>query len=471
MKKKTKVLITASIVIILLAGASVYSVWLQSRQEPKVLGETTKVTQQKAVNNQYGFSYTYPSNLYVDQETSATTWLYSPAPFDFVNSPKTTDGSAKSGIQIQVYENAKNLALSDWLKTQTKFPAFTTTQLTLSSGVDAFLAETSSNDWNARSTYFVKLQSAILQVAFYANNNDLATKDLPIFEGILNSLQVNAESASVSSETYQNGTVGFLVDYPSNFKLSDEDYDSGKISFTSDNKKLQVDVNFGGESSSAKDLAAYFAKQSEKDQLSKPMVTKVGTFSALVATLKNDINNSYYYVSTSVGYFTLHVTRAQDLSAELKVTGSSIINSLRVYELTNTKDWQSYTSSDGMISFLYPADASIENLSNGVQIQQGSVKFSVYQYQNLSLALLDWVDSAQLNKYKGSDSQHFALKVKSKVDGKEALRTVDPVSNLKLTTYVATPQTMYIVELNPFDVKDAKDLATYNTIVNSLKLK
>ena len=471
MKIKTKHFIVSGI-IVLLAGVSVYVVWLQTHQAPTVLGETaTSITWQQATNNQYGFSYQYPNNLYVDQQTNAVTWLYDPSPFDFISGPKTTDGSAKSGIQVQVYENPTSLTLSDWMKKQTKFPAFTTKEVTLQSGTKAFTAETPSEDWKARKTYFIELDEAILQLSFYANSDALAEKDLPNFQTLVDSLKLTAQAQAVSTETYQNGTVGFLFDYPSNLKISDEKYDEGKIALKDDAKKLTVEMSFGGKPSEFKDLVEYAKKQDEAKEISKPATTKVSTFTALVSILSADTNNSYYYLQTSVGYFTIKVKRAKDISLDLNATASNIINSFRVYELVSTKGWQNYVSSDGAVRLQYPADASIENLSNGVQVQEGDVKVSLYSYKNLGLSILDWVDSAQLNKYKGADSHHFAFKVISEVDGKDALRTIDPVSNLKLATYITTKDTMYIAELSPFDAKDLKNLAVYNTILSTLKLK
>lgn len=472
MKPKTKYIITGVIVIILLGGASVFLVWFQTNHAPEVLGESTQTSQNiTAQNTTYGFSYEYPNNLFVDQETNSLTWLYNPSPFNFLQSPKTTDGTAISGIQVQVYDNTDNLTLADWLKKQPKFPTFTTTQKTLASGVDVFFAETTNKDWNARSTYFVKLQQAVLQISFYANNEDLATRDMPMFEKLVNSLKVSVQNQTVSTETYQNGTVGFLIDYPSNMKLDSEDYDAGKIAFLDDTKKLEVYLAYGGSLASAKDLAGFVAQQEEARQVSKPLETKVASFQALVSTLSDSMEDSYYYVQTSTGYFTFHVRRAKDITPELKVAASNMLNSFRVYELVSTKGWQNYASSDGKIHFQYPADASIENLANGVQVDQENVKIGVYAYQNLGLSITDWVDNAQLNKYKGSDSRHFAFQVKSKIDGKEALRTVDPVSKLKLATYIVTNNTMYIAEMAPFDVKNAKDLALYNTILSTIKLK
>ncbi len=61
--------------------------------------------------------------------------------------------------------------------------------------------------------------------------------------------------------------------------------------------------------------------------------------------------------------------------------------------------------------------------------------------------------------------------MKSRIDGKDALRTVDPVSNLRLATYIQTKDVVYIAEMNPFNVKDTKSLALYNTILKTLDLK
>ena len=459
--------------LVLIAGIAGLLFSHNNAQPTSVLGDETQQTTKKTLTNtRYGYTLSYPSDFIVAQETDNLTWLYSKhGRFDFLGSPKVTEGEPRSGVQIQIRSNAEGLSLSDWLASQNGFPEFETKELALISGTTAYQATTAVGGWKARQTYFVQMSKAVMQISFYANNDALVREMTPAFDSILNSLSLPVEAAqAVSNETYQNGIYGFVIDYPSDAAISYEDYDKGNASFTTSKKDLTVDVIFGAERTKFLNVDQFIKSREESKFLENTKNSKVAEFESITGTLTADTNNSYHFVSTSRGYFLIRVKQSKTISQESQKSAEEMLASFRVYELLDTSTWKQYASTDGVFRFMYPKEASIKNLHNGVELQVNDVTIGLYVYENFDLPILEWIDNRQLNKYKGADSRHFSFSAKSRVDYKEALRVVDPVSDIKLTAYVRDPKKMYVIDMKPFDAKNKTNLALFNTILETVDL-
>ena len=442
-----------------------------------VLGSENSAQLVSYVNGDFGFQLSYPGQWNIVSETKNLMWIRpSTYPFDFLNAPQNTDGAPQVAYRLQAFENPKKFGLTEWLSKQKDFPKFDTTARTLPSGLSAVSAITLTPTWKARVTYFVSMSDTVLEVSLFANSVAQAQQEQARFEQSFATL-TSVTSAAQASQTYQNGVVGFLIDYPTNFRMSTEDVAKGLVALTAQDGTVSLEVEHGAARASFDNATDFARSRPEFEKFSggvKP--TEVASFEAVVGTFKAEgRDHHYYYVQTTRGYFLLRVKIREKTSLDTAAIERAFLESLRVYEVVATKGWSSYSSGDGLFTFMHSADASIKDVSNGVEVTLGVTPdapvIGMYKYENFGLSPLEWIDNRQLNKYRAADSDHLLFSVVSRVSGKSALRTADSVGGMKIAVYVNGGDAMYVIDLKPFDSKDTKTLATFNTILDSLKIK
>jgi len=464
-----------AVFIIVLAAYSFYIFPSMLSPDREILGKSDGPIEmpKEYYNESYGYSIDYPGEWFVDERTENILWLRSKINrFDFLKSPKNVSGETQSAIQIQARDNMLHLSLEDWLPRQEGFPKFTIQKRILESGQEVYQALCSDPGWKARATYFVPMKERILQISYYANSNDLANQDAALFDAALNTFSFGQDEAErIAFETYQNGIYGFLVNYPTGFTILQDNYDGGLVAFTDMKQGLILEAEYVVRKNTYEDLQMFYDSREEKKWFSKTEKTSVGPYEAIMGEFEAETLNRYYFVETSHGYYVLRTKVDIKKQAEYREDVKTFLDSFRVYELLDTDGWARYESPDDAFSFLYPPEAGIMNVNNGVKVDFEEVTIGVYVYENQDLSISEWIDNRQLNKYKGADTRHFRFSVRSRVNGKDALRAVDPVGEMKLVVFTGDSDTMYIIDLKPFDSKDANSLALYNTIVDSLDLK
>lgn len=461
-----------AVLFFMIIGTSLYIVTKQTNQVD-VLGDSTPENVQLAeYTDESRFSFSYPEDWYVDKQTDNLLWIRSGInKFDFLASPKTTEGNAQSAIQFQVRDNALRLDIDDWAGKQKGFPDFTLHEVILDSGLMAYEAETDLEGWKARATYFVVLANQVLQVSFYSNQDEKAEADKPLFLAALNTLALQSQNDDGNHETYQNGIYGYLIDYPTGFIPVNEVYEKGLISFSDVHKELVLEAEFGAERNVYPDLATFVQDRDESSLFKDRKTIELGNFQAIAGTFTADTKNTYYYVKTSRGYYILRIKESLDSAGNHPDIIQSFLDSFRVYEILDASDWARYESADSVFQFLYPADANITNVHNGVEIEIGEQSIGMYAYENKNLTVNEWIDNRQLNKYRGADTRNVIFRVRSQVDGKDALRVVDSVGEYKLVTYVVDVDNAYVIDMKPFDTSNTESIYLFNTILNSLELK
>ncbi|MFC1640774.1 hypothetical protein ACFL2D_01845 [Patescibacteria group bacterium] len=434
-----------------------------------VLGKE-KMTFTTYDNVKHGYAIHYPSGWRVDNITENITWVNSsPYYFDFIRSEKLTSGQPQSAIQLQMRDNPKELEFEEWLNAQKKFPKFETAATALDTGVTVYKVTTQNKDWKARSTYFAKTQEGFLQVSFYSNNDDLAQEHILLYETALDTLKFSFDQKEVIQETYQNGIYGFLVNYPTNFYLSNDDYNHGIAGFTKGKNDIVLEVEFVADKHQYRDAKMFLDSRKERRNCEDTEETKVGQFRAYLCRFDADTFNHYYYTETSQGYFILRVKAKKGFEELLGPVEEEFLNSFQVYELLDASGWMDYSSADGTFTFRHPPNVSITNVHNGVEVTMEGGTIGMYRYENLGLSPTAWVDNAQLNKYKSADSKHFVFSVKSRVDGRDALRVLDPVDEMKLVAYAADKNNVYVIDLKPYD-GDTDKIFLFNTILELIQL-
>lgn len=444
----------------------------------QVLGSENVATLSQYKNDSFGFQMSYPYSWSINEQTKNIIWIRNTQyQFDFSQSPLNTDGAPQVGYRLQVRDNELKLSLADWLSKQKDLPKFDVSSRTLSSGLSAVSAITAAPTWKARVTYFVALDASVLEVSFFANSVALAEQQQGVFEDAFATL-ASTRPLPVHAQTFQNGLFGFLLDYPTDFHVATDNTKQGSVVVASPDGTMILEASYGAPQSAFSDSLKFAESRGEEfARLGKTVQeTKVHGFDATIGTYASDgRDRHYYYVATSRGYFTLRVKVDSKTSLPSADIEKQFLDSFRVYELVPTKGWTSYASGDGSFTFLHAADASIKDLSNGVEVTLGvdptSPVMGMYKFDNFDLAPLGWIDNRQLNKYRAADSQHLLFQTPSLVDGKNALRTADAVGGQKIAIYVNGGSSMYVIDLKPFDAANTKALAQFNTILESLKLR